>query len=116
MSPRNMTPGTLNSPIYKGAQYQHTLTIYVKGTNTPVDLTGLNPFTFTVSHPNRDEALITVTATHTDLANGEVTITIPPESTDLLALGSARIGLRDFLGNPYVQSTVPVLFFSPPPP
>lgn len=112
-----MTPNTsVNLAIYKGAKYEHLLTFRDRATGDALDLTGLNPFTCTVSHPNRDEALITVTATNTDLANGQITITIPPADTDTLALGTARLGIRDNEGNPYVQSTVPVLFFSPPPP
>ena len=111
-----MTPGTLNAPIYKGAKYEHLLTVREKGSGDPVDLTGLGPFVFTVSHPSRDEELITVTAADTDLANGKITVTIAATSTDTLSLGSARVGLRDVQGNPYIQSTVPVLFFSPPPP
>lgn len=113
-----MTPGTLKSPIYKGAQYQHTLTIYTKGTNTPVNLTGLTPFVFTVSHPNRDAVLATFTVTHpgTDLVNGRLTVTGLPTQTEGLKLGPVRIGLRDVQGNPYIASTVDVLFFSPDPP
>ena len=113
-----MTPGPLSSPIYKGAQYQHTLTIYTKGSSTSVNLTGLSPFVFTVSHPKRDVILATFTVTHpgTDLANGKLTVTGSPEQTDTLDLGNVRIGLRDVQGNPYVANSVPVLFFSPNPP
>ena len=111
-----MTPGTFTAPIYKGGKYEHLLTLRDRATGGPLDLTGLDPFVFTVSHPSRDEALVTVTATNTDLGNGQITVTILPESTDLIAIGSARIGLRDVQGNPYIQSTIPVLFFSPPPP
>lgn len=111
-----MTPGPLTAPIYKGAKYQHLLTFIDVETGDPLDLRGLNPFVFTVSHPSRDESLITGTVANTDLANGKVTVTLDPADTDTLSLGTVRIGLRDAVGNPYVQNSVDVLFFSPPPP
>lgn len=111
-----MTPGTFNVPFYKGAKFEYLLTIREKGTGTPINLTGLAPFVFTISHPSRDKELITVTAANTNLAAGEITLTVPASSTDKLDLGPVRVGLRDVQGNPYLQSTVPVLFFSPPPP
>lgn len=111
-----MTPGTFNVPIYKGAKFEHLLTFRDKVTGTPIDLTGLNPFVFTISHPSRDKELITVTATNTDLDAGQITVTVPATSTNRVDLGQVRVGLRDVQGNPYLQGTVPVLFFSPDPP
>jgi hypothetical protein len=102
--------------IYKGAQYQHLLTFRERATGATLNLTGLAPFIFTISHPSRDEELISVTAANTNLAAGEITIIVPASSTDRLRLGPVRVGLRDVQGNPYIQSMVPVLFFSPPPP
>lgn len=111
-----MTPGILNVPIFKGAKYEHLLTFKVAGTETLVDLTGLSPFVFTISHPTKDLVLVTGTVTDTDLENGEITILATPTQTETLNLGYVRIGLRDVVGNPYLAETVPVLFFSPPPP
>ena len=110
------TPGPLNAPIYKGAKYEHTLTFYVKGTATPVNLTGLGPFVCTVSHPKRDTILATFTVTETNLAAGQITVTGLPAQTDELDEGTVRLGIRDVQGNPYVANSVPVLFFSPDPP
>ena len=50
------------------------------------------------------------------MENGEITILATPTQTETLNLGYVRIGLRDAVGNPYLAETVPVLFFSPPPP
>jgi hypothetical protein len=111
-----MTPGTFTAPIYKGAKYEHLLTFRDAATGSPIDLTGLNPFVFTVSHPSRDTSLATGTVTNTDLEGGRITITLTPETTDALDLGTVRIGIRDNEGNPYIASTIDVLFFAPPPP
>lgn len=109
-----MTPGILDIPIYKGAKWEHVLSFKVKGTQTPVDLTGLNPFAFTVSHPKKDLVPVTGTVTNTDLAGGEITISLSAEQTDSLNLGIVRIGLRDAANNPYIANPVLVEFFSPP--
>lgn len=107
-----MTPGTLNVPIYKGAKYEHALTFYQAGTTTPVDLTGLGEFKFTVSHPTNDTVKATGTVTVTNAALGKLTITVPANQTSKLSLGTARIGLRDGQDNPYIANSVDVLFFA----
>jgi hypothetical protein len=109
-----MTPGILDIPIYKGAKWEHVLSFKVKGTQTPVDLTGLSPFVLTASHPKKDLVLVTGTVTDTDLAAGEITILFSAEQTDSLDLGIVRIGLRDAANNPYLANPVCVEFFSPP--
>jgi hypothetical protein len=54
--------------------------------------------------------------TETNLVAGQITVTGLPAQTDELDEGTVRLGIRDVQGNPYVANSVPVLFFSPPPP
>lgn len=111
-----MTPGTYNVPIYKGAQYKWGLHFIQPVTGDSIDLTGLAPFVFTVSDPVKNRILLTGTVDEIDLSDGRIDITLTPDETATLNLGNVRMGLRDALGNPYIASTIPVLFFSPDPP
>lgn len=111
-----MTPGTYNVPIYKGAQYKWALHFIQPVTGDPIDLTGLSPFVITVSDPKKPRIVVTGTVTDVDLANGKIEIAFTPDQTNSLNLGEVRMGLRDYLGNPYIAATIPVLFFSPDPP
>ena len=111
-----MTPGTYNVPIYKGAQYKWGLHFIQPVTGDSIDLTGLTPFVFTVSDPQKNRVILTGTVDEIDIPEGRIDITLTPEQTQTLNLGKARMGLRDALGNPYIASEIPVLFFSPPPP
>ena len=110
-----MTPATTPLPIYKGAKFEHLLTLVDDDTGLALDLTGLDPFVATISHPVRDEVLITLTVTGGDDDTGTMTITATAAQTDLLKLGTARLGMRDAQNNPYIASICPVLFFSPAP-
>lgn len=110
-----MTPATTPLPIYKGAKFEHILTFYQGDTDDLLNLTGLGNFVATISHPVRDEVLVTLTVTSAYNATGTITITATAAQTDLLKLGTARLGVRDVNNNPYVASVCPVLFFSPNP-
>jgi hypothetical protein len=107
-----MTPATTPLPIYKGAKFEHTLICYESDTDNLIDLTGLGPFSATISHAVKDEVLTVLTVTVADPSSGTMVITATPAQTDTLKLGTVRLGLRDNQGNPYLASVCPVLFFS----
>lgn len=107
-----MTPATTPLPIYKGAKFEHTLTFYESDSDTLIDLSGLEPFSAVISHPIRDEVLITLGVTIDAPLSGTMVLTATSAQTDSLKLGTVRLGLRDSEGNPYLSSVCPVLFFS----
>lgn len=112
-----MTPGTLNIPIYRGAKWEHTLTLKQRVTKTPVDLTGLGPFVLQVENSRTRETLATATITSDYDATGVMTVTIPASITKdfPLGTGAVNVGMRDAFNNPYLQATLNVWDFTPEP-
>lgn len=99
--------------VYRGAKFEHLLTVLQKGTDTPVNLTGLSPFVCEFVHPTKDTVLTTLTVTNTDLADGEITVTATAAQTEVLpaGIGAVRIRLKDAQDNPYIAATIPVESF-----
>jgi hypothetical protein len=111
-----MTPAVFNFDIYKGAKWEHTLTFKVSGTTTPINLSGLGPFVFTVTKPNTDTPIFDATITSNYDATGVMTVTIPSSLTDSLFVSQqVRYGLRDAQNNPYMVGVLTVKYFSPNP-
>jgi hypothetical protein len=99
-----MTPGTHNIVIRRGGAFNQQLTFLQKGTTTPVDLTGLSPFTATVRSKSRGPLLVEITVADTDLDSGVLTLSIPAADTANLRLTpNARWDLMDANGNHYVE-------------
>jgi hypothetical protein len=99
-----MTPGTLDIVIRRGGAFSQQLTFLQKGTTTPVDLTGLSPFTAKVRSKSRGPLLIELTVTDTDLDAGKITISAAASATVNLRLTpNARWDLMDATGNHYVE-------------
>jgi hypothetical protein len=111
-----MTPATRNFDIYQGAKWEHTFTFKVSGTETPIDLTGLGPFVFTVKKSRSDDLYFNATVTSDYDDTGVVTVTISAEDSARLPLSPAvRYGFRDALNNPYMVGELVVKFFAPEP-
>ena len=111
-----MTPAVHNFDIYKGAKWEHTFTLKVSGTTTPINLTGLGPFVFTVKELNCDKLLFNATVTSAYDATGVLAIVISSTQSDTLRSGTqVRYGLRDNLNNPYMVGNLQVKFFAPDP-
>ena len=108
-----MTPGTTDIPISRGGRWSFTFAFVVTETDTPLDLTGLGPFVCEVKDIKADRVLVTPTVTSDYDATGLVTITMSPTQTRSLALGLVRLGLRDAQGNPYLEYTPEVAWFTP---
>ena len=88
----------MNLTIQKGNLYSATLTITVKATGLPYDLTGITVF-FTAKKKNdntSDDALAVITKTitvHTDPTNGITTLELSTTQTDV-ALGCYKCDFR----------------------
>jgi hypothetical protein len=109
-----MTPSRKNFDIYKGAKWSHTLTFKVSGTNTPVNLTGLGPFVFTVKKPRKDENLFNAVVTSAYDNTGVIEVTISSLNSDSLIVGTQYpYGLRDALDNPYMVGFLDAKYFPP---
>ena len=99
-----MTPGTLDIVIRRGGAFNQQLTFLQKRTTTPVDLTGLSPFTATVRSKSRGPLLVEITVADTDLDSGVLTLSISAANTANLRLTpNARWDLIDAVGNHYVE-------------
>jgi hypothetical protein len=109
-----MTPANKNFDIYKGAKWEHTFTLKSSGTNTPLDLTGLGPFVFTVKKPRKDESLFNATITSLYNSTGVVKVTITSTNSDSLIVGTQYpYGMRDALDNPYMVGFLDTKYFAP---
>ena len=111
-----MTPGTLNIPIYKGARWAHTLTFLQSGTQTPVSISGLEPFVMTFKN-EAGYLLANALVTVMDAPNGVLSVVLTAAQTDTFPLGAgkASVGLRNNNNDPYLQATLDVLPFTPDP-
>ena len=112
-----MTPGTLTVPFYRGARYAHRLTLTNTSDGSPLDLTGLGPFVFTVKNARNGIVIANATVASDYDATGVIDVEILAAVTDRFPLGedSVTVGMRDNDNNPYIQSTVDVLPFTPEP-
>jgi hypothetical protein len=113
MTPHILTPNEL--PIYQGAKWSHTLTITQAGTTTPVDLTGLGPFVMEIRRVTGNGLLVSPTCTVATPANGQIAVLLTAAQTEVLPLGSVRVGLRDAQNNPYIEGETEVRRFTPNP-
>lgn len=99
-----MEPGLHNIVIRRGGAFSQQLTFLQKGTTTPVDLTGLNPFKATVRSKSRGPLLLELTVANTDLDAGKITISATAAQTaNLRIMSNARWDLIDDVGNHYVE-------------
>jgi hypothetical protein len=108
-----MTPGELKIPISKGAKWSFAFRLVVKGTNTPIDLTGLGPFICEVKAFNADRLLATPTIESDYGPTGVITITMEAAVTATLPLGKVRMGVKDTEDNPYMEGNPEVVWFTP---
>ena len=108
-----MTPGVLNIPISKGAKWSFAFRLIQKGTNTPVDLTGLGPFVCEIRALHADRLLASPTVSSAYDNTGVITISMPAEVTATLPLGEVRMGVKDSEDNPYMEGTPEVVWFTP---
>ena len=108
-----MTPGKFDEQVFisRGTKFEHTLTFLDEASGSAVDLTGLSPFSCTISNPKTKVLLLTLTVTNTDLANGQITITASEAQTANLSIQPVLFGVRDNEGNPYILDTLQVKFF-----
>lgn len=112
-----MTPGAFNIPIYRGANYAYALEfVKTDGSEDPVDLTGLGPFVAVITNAATGKVLQYGVVTSDYDATGTVAFSFTGDQTKTLPAGIVGFGIRDSLGNPYLQSEVRTEKFSPPPP
>jgi hypothetical protein len=110
-----MTPSTQEIPIYRGARWEHTLIFRVKGTNALLDLTGLGPFVCEVKAAKEDDILVSATITSDYDAAGQMVLLLTASQTATLGLRAVTVGVRDSLGNPYLEWATTVRKFTPTP-
>jgi len=112
-----MKPGILTAemlPFYKGTRWAHTLTLKNRSDKSPVDLTGVGPFTFTIT-PMKSKTIIgTGTATvDADPETGKIYLVVGTSVTDDLPEGEVRVGLRSANDDPYIVGVCAVRYFPP---
>lgn len=108
-----MTPGEPNLPIYRGARWAFTFRLVATDTDIPIDLTGLGPFVCEVKDPRADRVLATATIESDYDDTGIFTMSLTPAQTRALPLGVARMGVRDAEGDPFLEWTPEVTWFTP---
>ena len=101
-----MNPGILapeDLPIYKGARWAHTLWLENDDDGSPVDLTGLGPFSLVFKRQKSDIVLAEGTATvAVDPTTGAIEVVLEPEQTATFAIGLVDIGLVDTNEDPWI--------------
>ena len=109
-----MTPGEPQDvPIFRGARWSFDFLFVVTATDDPLDLTNLGPFVCEIKDLRADRVIVVPTVTSAYDDTGTINISMTPEQTRSLPLGNVRIGLRDYAGDPFLEWTPEVKWFTP---
>lgn len=103
-----MDPLLLPLPIFRGSPVAEVIAFENEADGTPVDLTGIEPFTAQIRKAPGAPLALALTVSCPTPANGQIHIAAAADATPALSVGTYQWDLLDSTGAKWVYGPVPV--------